>query len=223
MSNHFHSDSSFGAETGLQPVVYVISFITSFFCVTYCIVLCMLGCHGAPSFPPPTLIDYIFPVSICLSDHAPRVTLPCFSVAELHGFLHVSDVCCLIPLLTPPCPPTGGVRDRLQHKPTDHVTGEYQRSFECSTVAFKVLNPAESLGLFFSLIHLLSLTTVRHNLRQRAPLCGHNATNNYTSLRLNKVPSKHSILVLCSYRFRKCRVYQNRVFVQFLKYFLSSI
>lgn len=66
MSSHFHCDSGLGAETGLQPVVYVISFMTSFFCVTYWIILCMLGCHSAP---------------LCLHCHLPRclTSFPCLA------------------------------------------------------------------------------------------------------------------------------------------------
>lgn len=96
----------------------------------------------------------------------PESLFPASASLNSMGFC-MSQMCAVSSHYSPPCPPTGGVRDRLQHKPTDNVTGEYQRSFECSTVAFKILNPAESLGLFFSLIHMLSLTTVRHNLRQR--------------------------------------------------------
>lgn len=139
MSSHFHSDSSLGAERGLQPVVYVISFITSFFCVTSCIILGMLGCHGGPlaTFPPPTLFDFISLVSIYLSDPSPRVTFPCFSVTELHGFLNVSDVCCLILLLPPPrCPPTGGVRDRLQHKPLTALLESIKEALHTAPMLF---------------------------------------------------------------------------------------
>lgn len=66
MSSHCHCDSGLGAETGLQPVVYVISFMTSFFCVTYWIILCMLGCHSAP---------------LCLHCHLPRrlTSFPCLA------------------------------------------------------------------------------------------------------------------------------------------------
>lgn len=149
-----------------------------------------------PTLPPPTSFDFISLLSVNLSNHSPRVTFPCFSAT---GFC-MSQMCAVPSHYSPPPPhppapppPTGGVRDRIQHKPADSVTAEYQKSFERRTcfVALQALNPAERLGLFWSLFHL-SLTTDRRSLRQRVPPCGHNTTKNITTARVNEAPPKHS-------------------------------
>lgn len=94
-----------------------------------------------PTLPPPTLFDFVSLVSVYLSDHSPRVTFPCFSVTELHGFLHVSDVCCPIPLFAPPAALQEVSEIDYNTKPADSVAAEYQRSFERRTGASLLCRP----------------------------------------------------------------------------------